>query len=221
MSYQNIESLISVKEDTYTCVICLESGNNLKKPLKCNCNLYFHPECYKRYIEKAQTCPMCRENIPTPPTIFEAIFSLKYWILFLQGLVSVVLITLGFVKYKYHSYMMVSLVSLVPNFFLFVAAILYVSLPLKCCSNGMENLRQDVFGFCYMLGISAWTSSPVFFLLFFMHSYEEFTHVWILSEGIITSVFVQFLVGIGLVLYYIFRCVYISFQRGLERYSQI
>jgi hypothetical protein len=65
---ENINNNIMPKEnnfvtDNYECAICLDSLDNLEgnKIIQLNnCNHQFHESCLKQWIDKNNTCPLCR-----------------------------------------------------------------------------------------------------------------------------------------------------------------
>ena len=48
---------------TEQCVICLENMDDKQTLLLLECTHIYHKECIDDWLNKSQTCPMCRENI--------------------------------------------------------------------------------------------------------------------------------------------------------------
>ena len=49
--------------NNYDCTICLEEFNNDEEIIKLKCNHLFHSKCIDDWIEKNQSCPLCRINL--------------------------------------------------------------------------------------------------------------------------------------------------------------
>lgn len=54
---------------TEQCVICLENMNNNTTLLTLECSHIYHKECIDDWLNKSQTCPMCREKVEPDNTI--------------------------------------------------------------------------------------------------------------------------------------------------------
>lgn len=57
--YENINNI-----DCKECSICYEEFNNDSLVSILNCNHFFHTECIKKWGNRNNTCPICREKIP-------------------------------------------------------------------------------------------------------------------------------------------------------------
>lgn len=56
------EELLNDNNDD-DCTICLEEFNNDEEIVKLKCNHLFHLKCIDDWIEKNQSCPLCRLNL--------------------------------------------------------------------------------------------------------------------------------------------------------------
>jgi hypothetical protein len=56
------EELLNDNNDD-DCTICLEEFNNDDEIVKLKCNHLFHSKCIDDWIEKNQSCPLCRVNL--------------------------------------------------------------------------------------------------------------------------------------------------------------
>ena len=49
------------------CPICLSEIGNDDKAMTTPCGHVFHEECLQRWLKEATICPVCRQNLPSPP----------------------------------------------------------------------------------------------------------------------------------------------------------
>lgn len=74
-SKELLKSLASrlVTEDDEKCAICLLPNENLEgqKYLKLPCNHEFHDTCILPWLEKTNSCPMCRQEMKTDDQDYE------------------------------------------------------------------------------------------------------------------------------------------------------
>jgi E3 ubiquitin-protein ligase RNF181 len=63
----------TVTEDDEKCAICLVPNENLngQKFLKLPCNHEFHDSCILPWLEKTNSCPMCRQEMKTDDQDYE------------------------------------------------------------------------------------------------------------------------------------------------------
>ena len=60
-----VEDISEIKDDNdeRDCVICLEGTNLIKNPF-CNCNFFFHEQCYGAWLlNNNRNCILCKKNI--------------------------------------------------------------------------------------------------------------------------------------------------------------
>lgn len=59
----NINETEYIEEENKDCVICLENGNLIRNPF-CNCNFFFHEQCYATWLlNNHKCCIVCKKNI--------------------------------------------------------------------------------------------------------------------------------------------------------------
>ena len=64
LNTQEYESLSrEEKNNNKYCIICFEEYKNKNRVIKLECNHIFHKICLSRWIEKNQSCPLCRFKI--------------------------------------------------------------------------------------------------------------------------------------------------------------
>lgn len=55
--------ILTNKDETDTCQICLDDFSETKLVIKTHCNHVFHTKCIKKWCDKKNTCPLCRADI--------------------------------------------------------------------------------------------------------------------------------------------------------------
>ena len=56
-----------IMEHEKECCICLEPIVVNKPAVKLRCNHYYHDSCIFEWYQNNKTCPLCRENLCSPP----------------------------------------------------------------------------------------------------------------------------------------------------------
>lgn len=68
---KNLPDVIVTEEDD-KCPVCLKEYETAESVKKMPCNHKFHAECINRWLDKTNTCPMCRFELPTDDEEYEA-----------------------------------------------------------------------------------------------------------------------------------------------------
>ena len=65
-----IEAINEIESGKITCNFCLGEYNYIKNTF-CNCNYYYHPECFLKWVEssKKTKCIMCYKNVDINPLL--------------------------------------------------------------------------------------------------------------------------------------------------------
>ncbi|CAG9787247.1 unnamed protein product [Diatraea saccharalis] len=68
---KNLNEIV-IDNDTTNCPICLKAFNSGDKATKMPCNHVFHPACILTWLDKTNSCPFCRYELPTDNEGYEA-----------------------------------------------------------------------------------------------------------------------------------------------------
>ncbi|CAF4821896.1 unnamed protein product [Pieris macdunnoughi] len=63
---------ITIEVDDKNCPICLKNFKKSEKVKQMPCNHIFHPACILTWLEKTNSCPFCRHELPTDDVAYEA-----------------------------------------------------------------------------------------------------------------------------------------------------
>ncbi|XP_038217409.1 E3 ubiquitin-protein ligase RNF181 [Zerene cesonia] len=63
---------VVMSDEDKSCPICLKNFEKNEKAKKMPCNHIFHPNCILVWLEKTNSCPFCRHELPTDDEAYEA-----------------------------------------------------------------------------------------------------------------------------------------------------
>ena len=61
--YNNLKEIILIEDSIDQCSICLENFMKKDKKILLNCSHEFHKKCLQEWLNKNNTCPLCRINL--------------------------------------------------------------------------------------------------------------------------------------------------------------
>ena len=56
-----VVQIMAVENEKPTCIICLDSGNDVMRNTRCSCIYHIHTHCFD--ILEPKKCPLCRKDI--------------------------------------------------------------------------------------------------------------------------------------------------------------
>lgn len=55
------------KTANHECAICLKEVFGISRARTLQCGHTFHDKCIGKWLQRKQTCPICRRTVPKPP----------------------------------------------------------------------------------------------------------------------------------------------------------
>lgn len=78
IAVDQLETLTSeeLQQDSFMCVVC-HDGENDSPVVRLPCNHLYHKNCVEAWLDKKNSCPMCRTELPTDCPFYNAVHKLK------------------------------------------------------------------------------------------------------------------------------------------------
>ncbi|XP_017773160.1 PREDICTED: E3 ubiquitin-protein ligase RNF181 [Nicrophorus vespilloides] len=69
--------VITIEEKGKECIICLKEFEVGSKGMQMPCKHTYHTECILHWLSKTNSCPLCREELPTDDQFYEEYRKMK------------------------------------------------------------------------------------------------------------------------------------------------